>query len=419
MLAGAQAFGDWRADKPGVRRLITTKDLPAPDMAGAASNPSRRAERAANQKPAAPEGFQVDLLASGLSNPRVVRVAPNGDIFLAETRAGRVRLLRMKDGRLSDNTVFANGLDRPFGIAFYPPGPEPRFVYVATETRVLRFPWRSGADKPSGEPESVVRNMPTGGHSTRDIAFSNDGRTLYVSIGSGSNVAEGEARLSASAVADFERSHGMGAAWGGETDRAVVLAFDPDGNNKRTFATGIRNCAGLAVDPVSDAPWCATNERDLLGDNLPPDYATRVREGAFYGWPWFYLGDHEDPRHSGARRDLAARITVPDVLIQAHSAPLGIAFYTGTQFPQAYRGSAFVTLHGSWNRAQRTGSKVVRLIMKDGAPTGEYEDFLTGFSTSADTAWGRVVGVAMAGDGSLLVTDDGGNALWRVSFPAR
>jgi glucose/arabinose dehydrogenase len=196
----------------------------------------------------------------------------------------------------------------------------------------------------------------------------------------------------------------------------VVLAFDRDGGRKRTFAAGIRNCAGLAVDPASGAPWCATNERDLLGDDLPPDYATRVREGAFYGWPWYYIGDHEDPRLKGARPDLAGKVTTPDVLIQAHSAPLGIAFYTGTQFPEIMRGSPFVTLHGSWNRAKRTGSKVVRLILRDGEPTGEYEDFLTGFTAGDTTLWGRVVGIAMAADGSLLVSDDGAGLLWRVSY---
>jgi len=321
----------------------------------------------------------------------------------------------MQNGQITSNTIFAQGLDDPFGVAF-PPGEEPGFVYVATQTRVLRYPWKSGAAAPSGPPQTIVRGLATGGHWTRDIAFSKDGKTLFVSVGSETNVADTMTPRSARAIAQVERTQGLGAAWGPEKDRAVVLAFDPDGGRKRTFATGIRNCAGLAVDPASGAPWCATNERDLLGDDLPPDYATRVRAGAFYGWPWYYIGDHEDPRHKGARPDLAGKVTTPDVLIQAHSAPLGIAFYTATQFPQAMRGSPFVTLHGSWNRSKRTGSKVVRLILRDGEPTGEYEDFLTGF-TAGDTAlWGRVVGIAMAADGSLLVSDDGADLLWRVSY---
>ncbi len=178
------------------------------------------------------------------------------------------------------------------------------------------------------------------------------------------------------------------------------------------FAAGLRNCAGLAVDPASGEPWCAVNERDGLGDNLPPDHVTRVQEGHFYGWPWYYIGDHEDPRHKGERPDLAGKVTVPDVLIQPHSAPLGIAFYEGTMFPAEYRGNAFVTLHGSWNRHQRTGYKVVRIVPGSGA----YEDFLTGFVTEDGGVWGRPVGVAVAKDGSLLVSEDGNGTIWRIAY---
>ncbi len=414
-LRGREAFGDWRADRPGLRRLITPQDMPAPDPAHSSASEARLVARPADQPPMAPEGFRVELLLSGLVNPRVVRVAPDGGIFVSETEAGRVRLLRLENGKITANTIFAQGLDDPFGVAF-PPGEEPGFVYVATQTRVLRYPWKSGAAAPSGPAQTIVRGLPSGGHWTRDIAFSKDGKTLFGSVGSETNVADTMKPRSARAIAQVERTHGIGAAWGPEKDRAVVLAFDPDGGRKRTFATGIRNCAGLAVDPASGAPWCATNERDLLGDDLPPDYATRVRAGAFYGWPWYYIGAHEDPRLKGARPDLAGKVTMPDVLIQAHSAPLGIAFYTGTQFPEIMRGSPFVTLHGSWNRAKRTGSKVVRLILRDGEPTGEYEDFLTGFTAGDTTLWGRVVGIAMAADGSLLVSDDGAGLLWRVSY---
>jgi glucose/arabinose dehydrogenase len=415
--SGAQAFGDWRSDAPGVRRHIAPTDIPPADMAGASASPSRRVARPNGAMPKVPAGFQVTLFASGLSNPRAVRTAPNGDIFLSETSAGRVRVLRAPDGadKAAQSEVFASGLERPFGIAF-PPGPDPRYVYVALETKVLRFPYKAGDLKPAGEPETIIPKLPSGGHSTRDIAFSPDGKVLYVSIGSGSNVAEGLPKLSASQIAENERKNGLGAAWGNEHDRAVVLAFDSDGKNKRTFATGVRNCAGLAVDPKSGAPWCATNERDMLGDNLPFEYATSLKQGGFYGWPWYYIGKHEDPRHKGERPDLADQITMPDVLMQAHSAPLGIAFYEAAAFPQARRGGAFVTLHGSWNRAQRTGYKVVYLPFEGDKPTGDYVDFVTGFVVDQQQVWGRPVGVTVAKDGALIVTDDGGNAVWRVAY---
>jgi glucose/arabinose dehydrogenase len=221
--------------------------------------------------------------------------------------------------------------------------------------------------------------------------------------------------MSHSPPAGFAQSHPPGAAWGDEQDRADVLVADPDGGNLKVFATGLRNCSAEAIEPRTGALWCAVNERDGLGDNLPPDYATEVREGAFYGWPWFYIGDHEDPRLAGRRPDLAGRVTVPDVLIQPHSAPLGIIFYDGAQFPPEYRGDAFVALHGSWNRGRRTGYKVVRLRFHDGRATGEYEDFLTGFVISDRSVWGRPVGVAVDKDGALLVSEDGNGTVWRVS----
>jgi glucose/arabinose dehydrogenase len=254
-----------------------------------------------------------------------------------------------------------------------------------------------------------------GGHWTRDIAFSPDGKTMFVSVGSGSNVAEGMAPLPVGQSAAFEASHAVGAAWGAEENRADVLAFDPDGHGMRVFANGLRNCAGLTIQPENGALWCVVNERDILGDDLPPEYATRVKEGGFYGWPWYYIGAHEDPRHKGERSDLADKVAVPDILIQPHSAPLGATFYEADQFPPSFKGDAFVALHGSWNRAKRTGYKVVRLLFKNGEPTGEYEDFLVGFVADDSSVWGRPVDVAVAGDGSLLVSDDAGGAIWRVA----
>ncbi|MGA8585868.1 MAG: sorbosone dehydrogenase family protein [Roseiarcus sp.] len=411
---GAAAFGDWRTDAPGVRRLITPADLPAPFATPSARNMSPQAARTEADIPKAPPGFAVDLFATGLSTPRVIRVAPNGDIFVAETGAGRVLVFRPGESQAgpAQGKIFAGGLQQPYGIAFYPSGQEPRFVYVATPDSVVRFPYRSGETKTSGPPETIA-SLPGGGsHWTRDLAFSPDDKTLFVSVGSSSNVAEGARIPDEAEIAGPP----LGASFGDEQRRADVLAFDPEGRNERVYATGIRNCSGLAIQPGTGALWCAVNERDGLGDDLPPDYATRVVQGAFYGWPWYYLGDHHDPRHQGERADLANRITTPDVLIQAHSAPLGIAFYTADQFPSEYRGDAFLTLHGSWNRSKRTGYKVVRLLMKDGKPTGAYEDFLVGFFSNDASVWGRPVGVAVARDGSLLVGEDDSGSIWRVKY---
>jgi glucose/arabinose dehydrogenase len=418
---GAAAYGDWRTDAPGVRRKLTAADMPPPLASAPAANPSRIAPRPAGAAPMVPPGFAVSEFAGDLRQPRVVRIAPNGDIFVAESAAGRIHVFRSADGASQPmkSDVFATGLDRPFGIAFYPPGPDPRFLYVATTGQIVRYPYHNGDLQSSGPPEVVVAQLPAGGgHWTRDIVFSPDGETLYVSVGSGSNVAEAMPKLSAEELTAVEAKAPVGAAWGSEENRADVLAFDPDGGHMRVFATGIRNCSGLTIQPETSSLWCAVNERDMLGDDLPPDYATRVSEGGFYGWPWYYIGDHQDPRHKQERPDLANKITIPDVLIQPHSAPLGITFYNSGSFPPEYRGDAFVALHGSWNRAKRTGYKVVRLIMKDGKPTGEYEDFLIGFVASDASVWGRPVDVAVARDGALLVTDDAGGAIWRVSYKA-
>jgi Glucose / Sorbosone dehydrogenase len=215
---------------------------------------------------------------------------------------------------------------------------------------------------------------------------------------------EAMGKRDAAAIARWEAEHGLGSAWGNETDRAAVLVFDPAGRNRRVFASGLRNCVGLAVHPLTGDLWCSTNERDDLGDDLVPDFITRVRDGAFYGWPWYYLGANEDPRHRGERLDLKDKITIPDVLIQAHSASMGMIIYDGDQFPSEYSADAFAAQHGSWNRGKRTGYKVIRARLKDGMPTGEYEDFMTGFVVNDSSVWARPVGVAVAHDGALLVT---------------
>ncbi len=416
-LVGPAAYGDWRDDAPGVVRLIRPQDLPPHFATRSAGNGSVVVARPSGAALKVPPGFKVSLFAEGLNTPRVLRVAPNGDIFLAESGAGRVRVYRVADGETtpSEDSIFASGFHYPYGIAFWPPGPDPEYVYVAERGRVFRFPYRNGDLTARGKGEVVVDGIPTGGHVTRDIAFSKDGKRLFLAVGSGSNVGRSMGPGPTDPAA-FDAATALGAAWGNESGRADVLVYGPQGGAGRIYATGIRNCAGLAVEPQTGALWCATNERDGLGDNLPPDYVTRVREGAFYGWPWYYIGDHQDPRHQDARPDLAGKITVPDVLVQPHSAPLGLAFYNADAFPVDYRGDGFATLHGSWNRSDSTGFKVVRILMKDGVPTGEYEDFLTGFVIANGEVWGRPVGVAVSHDGALLVSEDGNGTIWRVDY---
>ena len=417
--------GDWRHAAPGVEHHITPADLPAPYSTTSAGNGPQIVKQPENASLSVPPKFEVRLFATGLSNPRIVRVAPNGDIFIAETAANRIRVLRAVDGAdtPSENRIFADDLDRPFGIAFYPPGNHPQWIYVANNNSVVRFPYRSGELKASGTAQVVVPHLTDshGGHSTRDLAFSLDGKRMFISVGSGSNVAEGMSKKTPIDISRWEAEHGKGAAWDAETNRADILVTDPEGHEPlHTFATGIRNGAGIAVDPNTGELWASTNERDGLGDNLVPDYITRVKAGGFYGWPWFYTGGHEDPRHASERSDLAGLSIVPDVLLQSHSAPLEMCFYTATTgaaaFPAEYRGDVFVALHGSWNRNSRTGYKVVRVHLDHGVPTGEYVDFLTGFVVNNRSVWGRPVGVAVAHDGALLVTEDGNGTLWRVSY---
>jgi glucose/arabinose dehydrogenase len=418
LLKGKAAFGGWQQDKPGVRRLLTLQDLPpigksTPNFAEVVSMP-------AGAKPNAPAGFSVEMVASGFAGPRVIRVAPNGDLFVADSTSNAVRVLRVPAGssRPTKNEVFASGLYQPYGIAFYPLGPNPEWVYIANSDSVVRYPYRNGDLTATGKPEKIVERIPWVHHWTRDIVFSPDGKRMLLSVGSGSNVALDmfPEPLIKGGLQAWTKTHPLGATWDTEERRADVLSFDPDGKNEKIVATGLRNCAGIAVQPSTGRPWCVVNERDQIGDDTPFEYAAEVKEGAFYGWPWYYIGANEDPRHKGARPDLKDKVTIPDVLMQAHSAPLQIAFYQGNDFPDAYQGSAFVTLHGSWNRAERTGYKVVRLLFDNtGKPTGEYEDFLTGFVISDQQVWGRPVGVAVAQDGSLLVTEDGNGTIWRVT----
>jgi glucose/arabinose dehydrogenase/cytochrome c2 len=420
--------GDWHHAAPGMRHRIDLAAMPAPYATTSAGNSPKVVDRPAGAVLSVPAGFTVKLFADGLSGPRVVRVAPNGDIFIAETKENRVRVLRAADGAgaPSDDSIYATGLDRPFGIAFYPLGSDPRWVYVATNNTVVRFAYKSGDLKATAAPEMILPSLSPGhdgGHTTRDVAFSSDGKRMFVSVGSGSNVADGMVAKSDEERRAWDSDHAFGESWGPETDRALIKVTDPEGKEPlKIFATGIRNPVGLAINPTTGVLWTSTNERDMLGDDLVPDYFTSVKEGGFYGWPWYYMGDHEDPRHARERPELAGHVTVPDIPIQSHSAPLEMVFYTAktgsSVFPAEYQGSIFAALHGSWNRTHRTGYKVVRAFFEDGIATGEYEDFLTGFVVDGRSVWGRPVGVAVAHDGALLVTDDGNGTLWRISYGA-
>ena len=425
LLEGNAAYGDWRSDAPGVRRYIRASELPAPYASQSTENSAVLVGRPADAQLNVPLGFHVKLFASGLDGPRLIRVAPNGDIFIAESWAGRIRVLRTSGGgdEVSRNEIFVSGLKLPFGIAFFPSGKDPQWVYVANTDSVVRFRYRNSDLHANEVAEVVVPILPSGGdHWTRDIAFSSDNTKMFISVGSASNDSTGTFNAASPrqwiALLRQVRNRLFGGT-SGEFERADVLVFNPKGEGRRIYASGIRNCVGMAVNPTTGDLWCSANERDGLGDDLPPDYITRVRDGGFYGWPWYYIGAHEDPHHIGARPDLKNGVIVPDILIQPHSASLQMMFYTGELFPAEYKGNVFAAEHGSWNRGKRTGYKIIRGIVKDGVPTGVYEDFVTGFVIDDARVWGRPVGIAQARDGSLLFSDDGNGTIWRVSYVGR
>ena len=422
--AAVQGTPDWKLDAPGRVHHIDPGALAAPYATPPATNWPRLVDRPRGRLPAVPPGFVVNVFAEHLDAPRRMLRAPNGDILLTETQSGRIRVLRptADDTCAASISVYAQGLTQPFGLAFYPASGEPQWLYVAETNRVVRYPYRSGDRVARGVPEVVIARLSPvgGGHYTRDLAFSPDGKRLFVSVGSQSNIAEGMPAKPLAEAQAWDAAHGTGAAWGDEANRADVLVFDaaaPRGGG-HVYASGLRNCAGLTVQPATGALWCTVNERDLLGDDLVPDYSTRVREGGYYGWPWYYIGAHEDPRLEGQRPDLREQAVVPDVLYQAHSAALTLTFYTATggaaAFPAEYLGDGFAVLHGSWNRAARTGHKVVRVRMKDGVPTGEYQDFATGFIADNNHVWARPVATVVARDGALLLSEDGNGVIYRI-----
>ena len=401
---GQAAFTDYRRQQPGTARKITVADLPQPYATEAVDNGPHLVSRPANAWPKALPGFSVTEYATGLDNPRLVRTAPNGDLFVVESEPGRIRVLRGVDprGHAQKMEVYVTGLSQPFGLAFYPLGPNPAWLYVANTDSVVRFPYRNGDLQATGKPEVLVAvpgggRLRGGGHWTRDLAFSNDGARLFISVGSHSNVDDTDNNPA-------------------EVHRADILVTKPDGSGLAVYAWGIRNAVGIAVHPQTGQLWASVNERDNLGDNLVPDYITHIEPGGFYGWPWFYMGGHWDPRHQGKHPELKSKVLTPDVLLQPHNASLEMTFYEGAQFPAEYRGDVFASEHGSWNKAVRTGYEVIRVPLKKGRATGEYEDFLTGFVTPSGDVWGRPVGVAVEKDGALIVTDDGSNTVWRVAY---
>jgi glucose/arabinose dehydrogenase len=425
VLTGPAAFVAQTAVAPGTRRKVAAADLPSPFATESAATRSRIVPRPAGAMPQAPAGFAVNLFAEDLIEPRTIRVAPNGDVFVVESRAGRVHLFRgMTDsGKGRQETVFASGLHEPYGIAFYPPGNDPQWLYVANTDSIVRFAYR-GDLQPAGKPETVVAALPSSrpqdldavraydaavegghappdhGHWTRDLVFSPDGTRMFVAVGSASNNDDPD---------EYPR----------EEHRAAILEYAPDGTFVKVYASGIRNPSGIAIDPTTGLLWTSVNERDGLGDDLVPDYITHVEEGGFYGWPYFYIGPHVDPRQAGKHPELQAKTIVPDVLLQSHTASLQMIFYGGAQFPAEYRGDIFASQHGSWNRKVRSGYEVVRVPLDQGRSDGVYEDFLTGFLTPEGDVWGRPVGVGVASDGSLLVSDDGSGSIWRVAWTGR
>ena len=364
--------------------------LPAPYTKPIVANPPE-VHPAPGFKPQAPAGFHVSMFAGGFREPRYLAVAPNGDVFVADTRANIVYVLGDPGGDAASGqrAVFADGLREPFGIAFHE-----SYVYIGDTNEVVRFRYDPKTSKRLGALEHIL-DLPSGGmHSTRTVVFSADGTKMYVSSGSDCNVCvEPDSR------------------------RAAIIVADPEGKHWSVYASGLRNGVGLAINPDRGDLWCDVNERDMLGDNLPPDYFTLVAPGGFYGWPYSYIGKIPDDRVKEQRPDLVARAIIPDVLLGPHVAPLESAFYVAKQFPAEYRHGAFIALHGSWNRSILNGYAVVFIPFSNGRPSGDPVRFLTGFAPhpNSSTVNGRPVGVAVASDGSLLVSDDGGAVIWRVS----
>ena len=368
-------------------------ELPEPYHSPSVRNRPQVIERPDGARLQVPAGFEIEEYASGFKRPRFMALGPSQELLLSDSVAGGsvyVLLDRDNDFKPEERKVLVDGLDRPYGLAFWKD-----YLYIAETTSLKRY--RYDAKKMSVGPGEEIVPMADfdRGHWTRTVLFDRAGEKMYLAIGSRSNVDAGEP----------ER-------------RAAINRFNPDGSGHEIFAAGTRNPIGLRFYPGSDTLWAAVQERDGLGDDLVPDFFTSIREGGFYGWPFSYIGPHEDPRRKGERTDLVKKTIVPDIPIPSHSAVLDCWFYTGSQFPEQYRGGAFLAYHGSWNRAKRTGYKVVFVPFQDGKPAGKAQDFLTGWMLDPEEreVWGRPVGLIELPDGSLLVSEDGGNKIWRISY---
>jgi glucose/arabinose dehydrogenase len=402
---------------------LLAQQLPAPFSTPWYRKGTRRVDMPEGHKLTVADGFNVSVFADKLQNPRFMALAPNGDVFITEPSAGKVTVLRDadKDGVAETKVKFAGcdagadcdtRLTRPFGIAFWKD-----YLYIGNNDAVVRFAYKSGQIAAAGSPEKLADLPPSNAgvdrdtaerlkiditqtrgynHYTRNVIFNAAGTKMYVTVGSATNATPDD-----------------------DARRAAILEFNPDGSGQRVFASGLRNPVGLAFYPGTNTLWTAVNERDQLGDDLVPDYITSVREGGFYGWPYSYIGKNLDPTVSPQRPDLVAKAIVPDVLLVSHSAALGITFYTGTQFPAEYRNRAFVALHGSINRSKLSGYQVITVPFRNGKPSGPPENFLSGFIARDDDekeAWGRPVGLLQLADGSMLVSDDNGGRVWRVTY---
>ena len=379
-----------------VQTQVASLVLPPPYATESVRNEGKAIGWEDGQMPTAPAGFKVEKFAADLEHPRWIYQAPNGDVFVAESNtknsADRISLFRA--GNPAVKTIFLEDLNQPFGMLVLD-----NHFYVANTDGLMRFPYQAGQTKMTAKGEKIL-DLPAGGsnnHWTRNLLASPDGSKIYVSVGSASNVAE----------------HGMDE----EKRRANILAINPDGSGEEIYASGLRNPVGMGWAPGTNTLWTAVNERDKLGDELVPDYLTSVKKGGFYGWPYSYFGQNVDPRRKGEAPEMVEKAIVPDVPLGSHTASLGLAFYDKDRFPAKYRGGAFIGQHGSWNRSQLVGYKVVFVPFKNGKPSGKMEDFLTGFiADAADSkVYGRPVGVIVLADGSMLVADDDSGTIWRVS----
>ena len=388
--------------QPGnvVKTAIGNITLPPPYATESKTNNSKVIGWPEGKTPKATEGFTVTKFADGFENPRWTYIAPNNDIFVVEsgTRTSKNQIIILrdkdKDGKFETREVFLKNLNRPFGMLVLN-----NFFYVANTDGLYRYPYTNAPLKLETQGTKIL-DLPAGGynnHWTRNIITNTEGTKIYISVGSGSNVGE----------------NGMDK----EVRRAAILEINPDGTGEKIYADGIRNPVGMDWNPTNKELWTAVNERDDLGDDLVPDYITSVKRGGFYGWPYSYFGNILDPRMKGERKDLAAKAIVPDVSVGAHTASLGFTFYTKNAFPAKYKNGAFVGQHGSWNRAKISGYKVVFVPFVNGKPSGKPEDFLTGFVANEEKAevYGRPVAVTVMHDGSLLVNDDSGNTIWKVT----